>query len=356
MRLIKVFWYILTSAGPVYRAGRHADRLFRYYVLKVLDDLGLFEFLRTPRTYGEILAEFGFIDIDYTRSLMEILSSDEDQVLIREGEMYRNKNEHPLPDLEQIVKRTDPRIRGFVVLAESMTRYVLPRLRQEPISLSKSFEQDGREFMSKFDRVLADKIYSAMRNAAFAYLKPGDLSSLRGKRLIDVGCGSGRETAELWLKFNGDIHITAIDPVHSLIELAEQNFETHLKEIDPNHPPVTKSNRPVFKVASATRMPFEDDEFDASFWLFVLHWTPDPRMAIRETVRVVHPGGLLFGGQTFKPMANAYFDLAVRSNENCYGFFWQEDYMRWFSELGIDIDLAPVAGMLRAFNTKNVQH
>ncbi|NIS80755.1 MAG: methyltransferase domain-containing protein [Anaerolineales bacterium] len=353
MRLIKALRHIISSAGPMWRASRQGERLFRYYVLQILSDIGFFAFLQEPRTYGQILAEFGFGDIDYTRSMFEILSSDKDVVLVKEGDFYRAASENPVPDLEQLVRKTDRRMQGFILLAESLTQYILARMRQQPISLSKTFERDGREFMYKFDKLLATKLYSGMRAASFAYLKNRDIDWLRGKKLLEIGCGSGRETAEIWLRFGSDIKITAVDTVASMIELAEQNFETLIKEIDPDHPPVTEANRPVFKLASATRLPYGDDEFDAAFWMLVLHWTADPRKVIHEAARVVRPGGLIFGLQSLKPVTDNYLDFMIRSNENCYGFFWPEEYKRWLTESGLEIDLVPYAGLLRASNRKD---
>ncbi len=353
MRLIHALWHIVSGAGPLLRAGRQGDQLFRYSVLKVLADAGLFGYLQEPRTYGQILAKFGFIDIEYTRSMIEILVADKEDVLVKEGEFYRSVSENPVPDLEQLVGSTDRRLHGFLLMSEGLKKYILRRMRQEPISLAKTFEQDDYNFMLKFDEVLSTQLYSAMRRACFAYLKRKDIDWLRGKRFLEIGCGSGLETAEIWARFNGEIKITAIDVVPSLIELARESFETHLREIDPDHAPLTAENRPIFKVASATRMPFEDNSFDASFWMLVLHWTPDPRKAIHETARVLRPGGLLFGMQACKPVMDAYMDIVIRSNANCYGFFWQEEYKRWMTESGIEVDLVPVMGVLRALNRKD---
>lgn len=161
---------------------------------------------------------------------------------------------------------------------------------------------------------------------------------MRGADLLEVGCGSGRETAEIWLRYNGEICITAIDPVPGLLEMAKQHFSDTLDEITPGHVPLSDRNRPVFKEASATDLPFPDNSFDAVCHFFVLHWTPDARKSIREIVRVVKPGGLIFGVQPIKPVANMYFDLAVRSNENCHGFFWAEEFKRWYAENSVQME------------------
>ena len=70
------WWHLLTSVGPGLRAGRQSDTMFRYYVHQSLADIGFFEYLAEPRTYGEILARFGFIESEYTREVMETLVND----------------------------------------------------------------------------------------------------------------------------------------------------------------------------------------------------------------------------------------------------------------------------------------
>jgi ubiquinone/menaquinone biosynthesis C-methylase UbiE len=318
--------------------GKQIDQFFRYYILETLDEEGLFEFLREPRTYGQILAEFGYQDSKYTRELLEVLASDKHNVILKENDVYRLNPEEPIPDIADIVGSTEKRYQHFGLMAKGMARYIPQRLRGEPIDLSDSFEQDGRQLMTKFDATLGSRAYTAARNSGFAFLKSKERKDLHGKKLLEVGCGSGRETAEIWLKWNGDINITAVDSVPSMLELAKQRFEDYLDEIDQSHPPLTDANRPVFEQASATALPFDDNSFDAVYCAFVLHWTPDPRQAISEIVRVLKPGGLLFGIQPTKPAADAYFDLVVRVNENSHGFFWVEEFRRWHEEQGVELE------------------
>jgi ubiquinone/menaquinone biosynthesis C-methylase UbiE len=351
MKMLKVWWHILTSAGTGMRAGRQADQLFRYYVFKTLDDLGFFSYLDEPRTYGEILSTFGFIDGPYTRELIDTLVNDRANTIHENGGTFAVNNEVVRPSLDEVLVKTDPRIRPFVMMAEGMSHNILDRLQADHLGFAEVMEREEYELLSKFDTVLGSQIYTSMRSAAFAYLGQEKFEWLRGKHLLDSGCGSGRETAEIWLKFDGQIKITAIDPVPSMIELARDKFEHYLDEIAPDHPPLTDANRPIFKVASASQLEFPDNSFDACFWLFILHWTPDPRKVIHEAARVVRPGGVIFGAQPFKPEANPYFNLVIRSSRNSHGFFWREEYHHWWSEVGIQIDLATPAGMFRAINT-----
>jgi ubiquinone/menaquinone biosynthesis C-methylase UbiE len=195
--------------------------------------------------------------------------------------------------------------------------------------------------------VLGLQLYSAIRNGAFALLTAEERRWLPGKTLLEVGCGSGRETAELWLKLKGDVQLTAVDAVAPMLELAQQNFTTMLDDIQPSHPPLTKENEPVFRLANATHLPFEDNSFDAVFYSLLLHWTSDPRRAIKEFVRVVKPGGLIFGSQSCKPYLSPYFDVVIRTNQNCYGVFWPEEYRQWYGKHGLEVEMLTPAGLFR---------
>ncbi len=342
---LRVWQVIISGIGSTLRLTRQVDEIFRFYVLEVLTADGVFDYLQEPRTYGQILAHFNYVDSEYTRELFNVLANDKKKLLSREGDLYRLNPRHALPDFEKIIAQTDKRVRNFHMMAKGMTRAIPARLRNEPVELSQSFEEDGRQLLTRFDRTLGAAIYTTVRNAAFAYLTDEEAAWLRGKSLLEVGCGSGRETAELWLKLDGQVKITAIDPVPTLLELAEKSFSGYIDEIDPGHPPLTDENRPVFQVASATSLPFADATFDAAFHSLVLHWTPSPVKSIAEIVRVLKPGGLVFGTQSTKPEMNPYFDLVVRTSENSYGFFWREEFRRWYADHGVHLKIATPVGV-----------
>ena len=332
------------------KAGRQNDLIFRYFVLKTLDSLGFFKYLQQPKAYGEILAEFGFSDSEYTQEIFNTLLHDSNNVIIQNSGTYVVNRDVPLPSIESILAKTDPRLHFMQKVAESLSHNILDRMLDKDIGVTEIFERDDHSVVNMFDEVLDTSIYSAVRKACFAYLTNEERGWLRGKKLIEIGCGSGQETAEIWLHLEGETAITAVDPVPGMLELAQKNFMDILTEINPAHPPVTPNNKPVFKKGSATNLPFDDNSFDVSYWAFMLHWTADPKKAISEAVRVVRPGGLIFGSQAFKPYVNPYLNLVVRSSRNSYGFFWREEYIKWFADEGIEIDIATPAGILRATN------
>jgi len=347
----RAWWQIFRAVGGGMRAGRQADALFRYFVLMCLDHVGLFQYLEEPRSYGEILSNLAFVDGDYTRDVLGTIVNDSKNVIQLNGEFYEINPDEPIPNLDDILKRTDPRVRPMVLMAESMSENILDRMTDHRVDLPEMFEREENKVVNMFHELLGTDVYSNIRSAVFAYLSRKEFAWLHGKELLDIGCGSGKETAEMWNTFGGDIHITAIDPVPNMIKLAGENFENMVHLIDPHHPPITAANCPVFEVGSATELQYDDDSFDASFWAVMLHWTSDPKKAILEAIRVVKPGGLIIGSSTYKPYVNPYTDLVVRSSRNSYGFYWKEDFINWFEEEGLRVEMATPAGLFRVINS-----
>ena len=336
LRKMRAWWTIVTRVGPVAHLAKQTDQLFRYYVLETLDEEGLFTYLQQPRSYIEILEHFNYVDSRFTRDLLTILVKDKQNILIKNEDCYQTNPTETLPELDDITDSTNERVHSFGHMAKGIARFI-----------PETFEQDGRQLLTKFDKSLGNRTYTAVRDTAFNLLTRSEKRTLRGGRLLDVGCGSGRETAEIWAKFDGQIHITAIDAVPGLLELASVRFPEYLNEVYPDHPPLTEDNHPEFREVSVLDLPFPDESFDAAFHSLVLHWTTDPRQAIQEIVRVLKPGGLVFGTQATKPRMNPYFDIVIRANEDTYGFFWQEEFERWYAEYGIQLEVATPLGTFR---------
>jgi ubiquinone/menaquinone biosynthesis C-methylase UbiE len=264
------------------------------------------------------------------------------------SEKYVRNQAVPLPDLAEILDASNPGIRQLSALAEAMGDSVLERLLKEKVGVKDVFERNEKKVVYTLNDLLGGEVYSAFRRLSYGYLLPSERIWLQDKSLLDIGCGAGVETAELWLLANGRIRIAAVDTVPSMIELAEKQFKNLIDKLQPDHPPLIPENQPKFELANAISLPYEDNTFDAAFWSFMLHWTSDPGKAIAEAVRVVKPGGLIFGSQAGKPYANPYIDLVIRSSRDSYGFFWKEDVYRWWSECGVELDMVPAVNIFRA--------
>jgi len=346
MRTLKAWWSIFKTVGTGMRAGRQGDQIFRYFVLRALGKEGFFDFVAEPRGYGEILARFDFEDNEYTREVLDVLVHDRQNVLARNSEAFVRNIQVQVPDLDDLLAKTDKRIRQMMQMAETMSDNILSRMRAERKGFKEVFEGEGQRVVKMFNNLLSGGIYSGIRRGTFAFLTEQDRQLLRGGSMLEIGCGNGLETAELWVLTAGETRITAVDAVPSMVELAERQFPAYLEQLAP-HLPASEASEPEFRLADAMRLPFEDDSFDAVFWQLMLHWTPEPWNAIREAVRVLRPGGLIFGAQTCKPYVQPYLDLVIRSSRNSYGMCWKEDMQRWFADCGMTIEMVTPAGIFR---------
>jgi SAM-dependent methyltransferase len=124
-------------------------------------------------------------------------------------------------------------------------------------------------------------------------VRAGDLT---GRRVLDVGCGTGRLAAAL----AGQSRVWAVDPTPEMLEVARRRA-----------PSVR------FKQARVEALPFKDGWFErATMWL-VVHLVDRPA-AFAEVRRVLAPGGRL-AIATFDP---AYFSV-----------FWLRDYFPSMEEI-----------------------
>ena len=348
LRKINVLWRLFRAVGSFMQGGRQTDLIFRYFVVKALDEIGLFDYLSEPRTFGEIMSHFQFEDIGYAQELLEVLMHDKNNLIVIENDRYIRYLAEPMPDITQILDAANPAIRQLSALAEAMQDSILERLLKEKVGVKDVFERNEKKVVNTLNHLLSGEVYSTIRELCFDYLLPSERTWLQGKHLLDIGCGNGLETAELWLLSRGNIKITAVDTVPSMLELAENQFESLLDQLQPDHPPITDDNRPSFEQGNAISLPYQDGTFDAAFWSIMLHWTSDPAQAIKEVVRVVKPGGLIFGSQPGKPYANPYINIVIRSSRDSYGFFWKEDLYRWAADCGVELDMVPAVNIFRA--------
>jgi ubiquinone/menaquinone biosynthesis C-methylase UbiE len=93
-----------------------------------------------------------------------------------------------------------------------------------------------------------------------------------GARLLDLGCGTGHQMAELRSR---GYEVVGVDGSSEMLEHARANnpdAELHRAEVD--------------------RLPLPDDAFDYILCIEVLRYLPDPTACISEMARVLKPGGV----------------------------------------------------------------
>lgn len=100
-------------------------------------------------------------------------------------------------------------------------------------------------------------------------------ADLRGKRVLDVGCGSGR-FAEIALAAGAEV--VAVD-LSQAVEACKDNLGSN-------------KNLEVVQ-ASIYELPFPPGSFDFVYCIGVIQHTPDPRRSVLDIAKMVRPGGRL---------------------------------------------------------------
>jgi ubiquinone/menaquinone biosynthesis C-methylase UbiE len=105
-----------------------------------------------------------------------------------------------------------------------------------------------------------------------------------GARILDVGCGRGQLSILLAVRHGLPVTGIDVDPD----EIARARATVRAAATDA----VTRAAaEPVFLVADAAHMPFEDGSFDLVTSTFSMHHWPDPVAGLGEVRRVLVPGG-----------------------------------------------------------------
>ncbi len=156
------------------------------------------------------------------------------------------------------------------------------------------------------------------------------------ERLLDIGCGDGKVSAEL-ASHLPEGSVLGIDNSPSMIALAQQQF-----------PPETIPNL-RFRLADASALPFEQ-EFEVVFSNATLHWVLDHKPVLKGIRRSLRPDGkalLQMGGRGNASEVIQAFDR-VRDEQGWkeffegftfpYGFYGPEEYASWLEEAGLKAD------------------
>jgi len=98
---------------------------------------------------------------------------------------------------------------------------------------------------------------------------------VRGKRILEVGAGSGRDSIELARQ---GAQVTVIDYVPSSLTVVAKNAAKAGVHIE-------------LVCGDGTRMPFPDDTFDVVFHQGLMEHFRDPKPLLTDNRRVLRPGG-----------------------------------------------------------------
>jgi len=122
---------------------------------------------------------------------------------------------------------------------------------------------------SRYPRIIP--LYEQQFLGWVAPLKPEDF---RGLRVLDAGCGTGRNS--WWPLQYGADHVTSFDVDPRTVAVAARNL--------------AGKSRSRVEQYSIYDIPYKN-EFDLAFSIGVIHHLADPKLAVRKLVDSVKPGG-----------------------------------------------------------------
>lgn len=138
-----------------------------------------------------------------------------------------------------------------------------------------------------------------------------------GSSCLDVGCGDGHVVGPWAIARN--IRYVGVDIAESAVEL------------------VRTRGLEAFRVEDSGILPFSDRSFDAAISLEVIEHLFQPEATIREALRVVKPGGLLFVTTPNVAYWRRRMDFALIGRWNPFGYNlavrepWNDPHIRFFN-------------------------
>lgn len=159
---------------------------------------------------------------------------------------------------------------------------------------------------------------------------------LRGEELVgdvlEIGSGAGANAAVI-AETQPETRVTATDLDPTMVAAARARLARY-------------GARATVAETDSTRLPFDDDHFDAAVSLLMLHHVIDWELAICELSRVVRPGGRVVGYDLIATPGARLLHLADRSPHR---LLTRNDLARQLTASGFDdVDVTPALGGLVA--------
>ena len=182
---------------------------------------------------------------------------------------------------------------------------------------------------------MCDMVWPNHRQLRIEYLN--FLGDLRGKRVLEVACGTGALTfdAKLSERIDGTGELVALDMSSGMLDQARRKWKQ-----------LGRPSNVTLQLGNVEKMPFPDASFDLCIGAAFLHFV-DPVAALREMARTVVTGGIVsvyqgsyfsLDAPFFRDWFEPIFDLARRRNAERPQSYMPESgetIVRWFEQAGL---------------------
>ena len=166
--------------------------------------------------------------------------------------------------------------------------------------------------------------------------------ALDGCTVLDLGCGTGRDSYVVSSLVGQSGHVIGIDMTDEQIAVARQHVDFHMKQFGFNEPNIEFRKGLIEDLAASD---IADNSIDVVISNCVLNLSPDKPQVFKELLRVLKPGGELYFSDVFagSRISATLKQDPVLHGECLSGALYVEDFRRLLLELGIN-DFRIVAG------------
>jgi arsenite methyltransferase len=159
-------------------------------------------------------------------------------------------------------------------------------------------------------------------------------STLTGKTVLDLGCGTGRDSY-LCSKLVGPTgRVIGVDMTGEQLEVAKRHVDAQTKVWGFERPNISFRQGYIEDLAS---LGIEDASVDVVISNCVINLSPDKGRVLSEALRVLKPGGELYFSDVFagRRVPKAMVDDPVLYGECLSGALYVEDFRRLLRERGV---------------------
>ncbi len=157
--------------------------------------------------------------------------------------------------------------------------------------------------------------------------------SIAGKRVIDIGCGDGSYTLELFDR-GTPASMCGVDPAEKAIEVALQRVDSR--------------GNITFAVNSGYELPYEKDSFDIAYVRGVLHHVEQPMDVLREALRVA-PTLLIIEPNGYNPILKLIERFSRYHREHHEKSYTAARLESWIRSLGGEVRSRQWVGLVPFF-------
>ena len=157
--------------------------------------------------------------------------------------------------------------------------------------------------------------------------------ALEGCRVLDLGCGAGRDVYLASRLVGPKGRVIGVDMTDVQLEVARRHLDDQTRRFGFERPNVSFKKGYIEDLAA---LGIDDDSIDVVISNCVLNLSPDKSRAFSEILRVLRPGGELFFSDVFamRRVPEALRRDPVLRGECLAGAFYVEDFRRLMASLG----------------------